>query len=72
MAHVTITIETDNEAFGDTVGDTAREIARILSDLSNRIEDRDYEFVFDEQPISLRDHNGNRVGKASYHNNPES
>ena len=70
MASVTIKFSTDNAAFGETVGETAEESARILEFLAEQIRDKDYEFVFDEQPIVLLDGNGNKVGTA-YHNHKE-
>lgn len=51
---VTIEIRCDNEAFGDLA---ATEIGRILRKLADDVE-RD-----GENEISLRDINGNRVGK---------
>ena len=70
MASVTIKFSTDNAAFGETCGETAEESARILECLATLIRDKDYEFVFDEQPIVLLDDNGNKVGTA-YHNHKE-
>ncbi len=45
----------DNEAFAENA---SAEVARILSDLANRIDDAMIE------GITLRDINGNQVGKA--------
>ena len=70
MASVTIKFSTDNAAFGVTCGETAEESARILEFLAEQIRDKDYEFVFDEQPIVLLDGNDNKCGTA-YHNHKE-
>lgn len=70
MATLTLKFSTDNAAFGETVGETAEEIARILEHLAADIRERDYEFVNDEQTIPLYDGNGNKVGIAQ-HNHKE-
>jgi len=60
MTKFTVEISTDNAAFD---GHPEYEIARILRGLSDQVE----LMGFDYDQILLRDHNGNRVGEAEYH-----
>jgi hypothetical protein len=53
----TVTIKTDNAAFGESDEEKAQEVARILRGLAN-----DLEFVFPDGNRGLYDYNGNRVG----------
>lgn len=55
---VTITINTDNEAFDE--GNEAQEVARIIEELA-----RDIRYNWEVPTKSLRDINGNTVGKIS-------
>ena len=55
---LTIRIKTSNAAFQD--GNREAEIARILRELAERIED-------DEYPAKLKDVNGNTVGTVEGH-----
>ena len=57
-AMITITIKTDNAAFGDLPLERCHEIARILHELS-------VEIAGGVMPTSLRDINGNRVGTVT-------
>lgn len=54
-------IDTGNAAFNDDAGGAAAEVARILRDVADRIENND------DLPSyrGLHDVNGNRVGEAS-------
>lgn len=56
MSAVTITINTGNDAF---VADAGGEVARILRDLADRLEDG-----LSAGSVPLRDGNGNTVGSA--------
>lgn len=58
MSNITITINTDNAAFGETEDDVNREVARILREVADRAVYAPTEF--DAHPI--RDANGNAVG----------
>ncbi len=53
MADITITINTDNAAFGEYPGE---EVARILRKAAQRVEDNG------PSDFPLMDYNGNRVG----------
>ena len=59
MAKFTLTIDTDNAAFAD--GALGYEVARILDTLAQQIES---ETAGRSTVITLRDSNGNTVGKA--------
>lgn len=59
---ITITITTDNAAFGDTPQDAGTEVARILKRLSEKLQDTD---PGDYCGSKLVDVNGNTVGKIS-------
>lgn len=50
-------IETDNAAFGEDEGDAAREVARILRELADRMDSDLW-----NRTETVRDINGNRVG----------
>lgn len=54
----TLRIETGNTAFGENITDNQREIARILRDLADRLEQG-------EDCGWLMDANGNKVGTFS-------
>lgn len=54
---VTITIDTGNASFGDTPGDEAREVARVLRDAARRLHT-----AGEVIELTLRDWNGNAVG----------
>ena len=57
MTTFKLEIKCDNAAFADYPGE---EIAQILKDLADKVEDyADFDFEF-----TLRDSNGNKVGKA--------
>ena len=59
MSKVTITINTDNAAFGETPCDKAQEVSLILNKLADSI------FSYDRWNTDtqiLRDTNGNKVG----------
>jgi len=61
MSKVTITINTDNAAFGETPCDKAQEVSLILSKLADSI------FSYDGWNLDnqiLRDTNGNKVGEV--------
>ena len=62
MSRFEMTFSTDNDAFAD--GNRAREIARILTDISNRLRMEGMS-AFEGGVIRLRDYNGNRVGFAT-------
>jgi hypothetical protein len=53
-----LTIAQDNAAFGETAEERNAETARILRDLASRLERG-------EEPETLRDVNGNKVGTVS-------
>jgi hypothetical protein len=55
---IRITIDTGNAAFSD--GNKGAEVARILRELADRLDDSGAEVL----PVTLRDYNGNRVGEA--------
>ncbi len=57
---ITIEIETDNDAFGQSAPARRHEVARILKNLASKIEQ---DMAYDD--MKLRDINGNTVGK--YH-----
>lgn len=54
---ISITIETDNAAFGEDNRDVAVEVAKILESIVERILDNEY-----IEDMKLRDSNGNTVG----------
>lgn len=56
---ISITIRTDNAAFGETEYDAAAEVARILQSLAAQLTNKGFDL-----PITLRDYNGNTVGVA--------
>lgn len=56
MEEIIISIETVNAAFEE---EPEREIARILRELASKLENG-------QHPESLRDINGNKVGKVEY------
>ena len=56
----TVTIKTDNAAFGDH---TVNEVARILREVADRIETDGDER---RDGLTLRDVNGNTVGRAGF------
>lgn len=56
---LTITIDLDNAAFADDIGDP-NEVRRILNDAADRIDIHRPQSA----PINLRDFNGNHVGTA--------
>lgn len=56
MDHISIKIKTVNAAFD---GDEARETARILRELADKLEQG-------REPDSLLDNNGNKVGTVEY------
>ena len=58
MKELRLSMELGNDAFAD---DCAGEIARILRVLADRIEQG-----LPDEPIRLRDVNGNTVGQAEY------
>lgn len=55
MEQIIITINTANAAFDD--GNAGVEVARILRELANSLE-------LGMEPETLRDYNGNKVGKV--------
>jgi len=57
--HITITIETGNDAFGEGAYEGAQEVARILSALAAQLKSSDLD---DISGAKLRDYNGNTVG----------
>lgn len=57
---VTIMIECENAAFGDTPAQMNEEVVKILTDLCGQME-RTHSF---NPTITLRDGNGNKVGYA--------
>ena len=59
MERVTITINTTNDAFGDTQDLVQYELARIINKLAIDIADG-------KEPETLLDINGNKVGKVVY------
>ena len=59
MEKVTITINTTNDAFGDTPNLVQYELARIINELAKNIADG-------KEPEKLLDINGNKVGKVVY------
>lgn len=59
-----LTIDCGNDAFGANDADRHFEVARILRDLANKIEDG-YLLVY------LADNNGNTVGTARFQNQSE-
>ena len=59
MERVTITINTTNDAFGDTPDLVQYELARIINKLAIDIADG-------REPEKLLDINGNKVGKVVY------
>jgi hypothetical protein len=61
MAKFVVSIETDNAAFEDA---PENEIARILSELADKVEGRGMAVVTVFGSLTLRDINGNIVGKA--------
>lgn len=66
MATFSLRIECDNSAFFPTASDRNAELARILRDLANRLEnDSAMSRAPDVSEYILRDLNGNRVGKAA-------
>lgn len=60
MADITIRINTDNAAFGDTLGSTNLEVTRILDGLVDRL--RSEPWTLQADTVILRDSNGNAVG----------
>lgn len=60
----TLMMETSNTAFE---GDTAAEIARILQQTANELLQYNLTYQLDKQTLTLRDVNGNTVGKANWH-----
>lgn len=62
MTTFDLTLKTDNDAFAD--GNTANEIARILTEVADRLR-TDGTAAFNNGVIRLRDYNGNRVGFAT-------
>lgn len=60
---ITLTICTDNAAFGDTYEEMGAEIARILRETADRIE-RIPNLI--ESGMTLKDVNGNTVGSVDY------
>jgi hypothetical protein len=67
MSGVAITIVTDNAAFDGDTG--AWEVARILAELSRRIEQWDSNLAnwsTTTHPVALFDVNGNRVGSLEW------
>lgn len=64
MARYTITIDTDNAAFGDTDYEAQREVADILRKLADRLDN-------DDVRSPLRDSNGNTVGLFTISPTPE-
>lgn len=59
MERITITIDTTNDAFGDTPDLAQYELARIINFLAIDIADG-------KEPETLLDINGNKVGKVVY------
>lgn len=59
---LTITIDCENEAFGENDCDRSDECSRILDQLAARLESKG----FDDFPLPLFDVNGNRVGVATF------
>lgn len=57
----TIQIDCGNAAFGEHLDSAGHEVARILRDLADGIEQRG----LNDEPRQPRDFNGNRVGKAT-------
>ena len=55
MRQVKITINTENDAFGDVYD----ELARILKELSEKFENCN-------EPEVISDYNGNKVGRVEY------
>lgn len=55
---ITISIKTDNAAFGDDSTDRDREVGRILREWAGRIPEDGY-------GATLHDDNGNRVGQVT-------
>lgn len=62
---LTITIEMDNEAFGESGMDRAQEVFRVLNDLTGRLYPETFEDGADsyDRNGKLRDINGNTVGE---------
>lgn len=60
MTKITVEFGLDNAAFGPTVADAAQESARLLRVLAEQIETEGLLTL----PRSLRDVNGNTVGRA--------
>lgn len=58
--NIRITIETGNAAFGDSPQECGTEVARILRDLADKLEETDPE---DYDGAKLMDYNGNKVGR---------
>lgn len=61
---LTLTINMDNAAFGETDADRAYELASILSRLCDRFSAYDGLAMTEGQEYVLADTNGNRVGIA--------
>ena len=59
MERVTITINTTNDAFGDTPNLVQYELARIINGLAK-------DLIDGREPEKLLDINGNKVGKVVY------
>jgi hypothetical protein len=58
---LTLTIEMDNVAFFPDPND---EVARILRDLADRLDDNKVKIKYLGSLVSLRDVNGNKVGNV--------
>lgn len=58
---ITITIETDNAAFGTSANSIGHEVARILRETAKRLNEEAID-LRPCQPTRLRDINGNTVG----------
>lgn len=56
-----ITIECENAAFGDSMDEACIELARIISDISGRLSNCEYQCT-----LNLKDSNGNTVGRAYF------
>lgn len=59
MARITVTIDTDNAAFGPDTEGEAQEVAIVINRLSHRVLETGAIF---EVPEAILDTNGNRVG----------
>lgn len=60
-------ITCDNAAFGETAADAEQEVARLLADLAGRVARGDIRNnIGRTQYHTLRDVNGNDVGRASF------